>query len=83
MRKTKNIPIQQSVRQGCVLSPLLFKIYSVHIFDRTFQDTTYGIKMNGNPINNLRFADDTPCITDNPEELRMLDSNLTRKHTKI
>ena len=52
--------IQRGVRQGCVLSPYLFNIYTEFIF-REVEDLE-GITINGININNLRYVDDTALI---------------------
>lgn len=62
------IEIRRGVRQGCVLSPILFNVYS----DEMEGETTIGIKVNGKPINNLRFADDTVLIAEGIEDLQQL-----------
>ncbi|GFR59539.1 retrovirus-related Pol polyprotein LINE-1 [Elysia marginata] len=47
--------IQRGVRQGCVLSPDLFSLYSEFIM-RNIEELR-GIHLGGHIINNLRYAD--------------------------
>ncbi|GFO48185.1 retrovirus-related pol polyprotein from type-1 retrotransposable element r2 [Plakobranchus ocellatus] len=62
--------IKRGVRQGCVLSPDLFFLYS-EIIMRNLENHP-GIKVGGQNINNLRYADDTVLIAENKEDLQKL-----------
>ncbi|GFO47360.1 endonuclease-reverse transcriptase [Plakobranchus ocellatus] len=66
----KNEDIKRGVRQGCVLSPDLFSLYS-EIIMRNLENHP-GIKVGGQNINNLRYADDTVLIAENKEDLQKL-----------
>ena len=62
--------IQRGVRQGCVLSPYLFNIYTEFIFREA--EELEGITINGHNINNLRYVDDTALIASDEEKLQRL-----------
>ena len=62
--------IKRGVRQGCVLSPDLFSLYS-EIIMRSLENSP-GIKIGGQMINNLRYADDTVLIAENEQDLQNL-----------
>ena len=64
------VRIQKGVRQGCMISPLLFNIYSEMIF-RVLKDEE-GIKIGGLKINNLRYADDSVILAESEEDLQRL-----------
>ena len=64
------VPIQKGVRQGCVLSPDLFSLYSEKIMS-TVQDLE-GVQIGDMNINNLRYADDTALIADFNEKLQKI-----------
>lgn len=69
---SEEIEIQRGVRQGCVLSPMLFNLYSEEVTQRAVSEETAGVKVNGKPINNLRFADDTVVIAESMSDLQRL-----------
>ena len=62
------IEIKKGVRQGCVLSPYLFNLYTEFIFRKTEQ--LPGISIGGRNINNLRYADDTVLLAEDINKLQ-------------
>ena len=68
--------IGKGVRQGCILSPCLFKLYAEYIMRNTrLEEAQAGIKIAGRNINNLRYADDTTLMAESEEELKSLDES--------
>ena len=65
--------IGKGVRQGCILSPCLFNLYSEYIMRNTgLEETQAGIYIAGRNINHLRYADDTTLMAESGEELKNL-----------
>ena len=62
--------VQRGVRQGCVLSPILFNIYTGLIFRQL--EHLQGTSIEGRNISNLRYVDDTVLVTDTKEGLQSL-----------
>lgn len=60
------------VRQGWILSPLSFNLYSRTIFNKALEETDINIYINGLPINNLSYADDTLIMAESMEEQQQL-----------
>ena len=65
--------IAKGVRQGCILSPYLFKLYAEYIMRNAgLEEAQAGIKITGRYFNNLRYADDTTFMAESEEELKSL-----------
>ena len=60
--KSEWVNIKRGVRQGCVLSPDLFSLYSQAVMNEL--EDIEGVKVGGSNINNIRYADDAVLIAD-------------------
>jgi hypothetical protein len=70
---TDCFPVQKGLRQGCILSPGLFNLYSEHIIRTAgLEDFEAGVKIAGRKINNLRCADDTTLLAENKDDMGQL-----------
>lgn len=67
--ETQWFGIGKGVRQGCILSPYLFNLYSEMVMRNATEHAHCGIKIGGRVVNNLRYADDTTLLTDNKRDL--------------
>ncbi|VEN59756.1 unnamed protein product [Callosobruchus maculatus] len=71
---------RKGVRQGCVLSPMLFNIYSEFVMRQVLDNWNGGVAIGGSKISNSRFADDTTLIAASQEELVAL-LNVLEQHS--
>ena len=76
-RVTSEFKVKKGVRQGCVLSPNLFNLYTEKIF-REVEDMK-GVNIGGVNINNLRYADDTVLLAEGPMFLQALLTAVNEK----
>ena len=65
------------VRQGCILSPVLFNIFLERIMQDTLSEHSTSISVGGRSVCNLRFADDIDLMAGSNEELQDLTNRLT------
>jgi len=72
--------IGRGVRQGCILSPILFSIYTEAIMREAFEDSEEGVSIGGVKMKDIRFADDQVVIAETEEGLQKLVDSL---HTTI
>ena len=76
--------IGKGVRQGCILSPCLFNLYTEYIIRNAgLEEAQAGIKIAGRNINNLRYADDTTLMAESKEELKNLLMKVKRRVKKL
>ena len=65
--------IQKGVRQGCILSPALFNIYTENIMREVMDDTQVEnfdlVQVNGELLGDLRYADDAALLSRTREGL--------------
>ena len=74
---SESMNIKQSIRQGCVTSPHLFRLYTEMIMRNMEGQGGFGV--GGTVINNLRYADDTVIIAETEEELQQLIDIVVRE----
>ena len=74
------VDVKKGVRQGCVMSPDLFNLYSERILREL--EAMPGLVVGGNNINNLRYADDTVLIATSEEQLQLLVDKVVLESAK-
>ena len=68
------------VRQGCLLSPILFSMFLERIMTDALEDHEGTVSIGGRTITNLRFADDSDGLA-GEEELAKLVEHLDKAST--
>jgi hypothetical protein len=79
---TSEFEIGKGARQGCIVSPHLFVTYTEKVM-RDAEASTFGIKVGGTPVSNLRYADDTALIEGSEEAIEILTNNVNDAGKKL
>ncbi|MCJ3109057.1 reverse transcriptase family protein, partial [Klebsiella pneumoniae] len=81
-KKSRKIPIQKGVRQGDTISPMLFTACLEEIF-KSLDWNEKGLRINGDYLSNLRFADDIVLFSNDGDELQKMIEDLSRESAKV
>jgi len=73
--KSRKICIRRGVRQGCIISPILFNLYSEYMMTE-IHELDKGIEVGGHIYNNLRYPDDAVIMSENEADLQDLVSSI-------
>ena len=68
---TKPFRVSTGLRQGCVLSPILFNLF-VNDLPASITATNEGVQFGGSTISSLQYADDLVMIADSEQALQTL-----------
>jgi hypothetical protein len=68
--------IGRGVRQGCLLSPLLFNIYAEAMMKEAMEELDEGVKIGGHLFQAIRFADDQAMTASTAEGLQTIMTKL-------
>ena len=81
-KESEKIRIKRGVIQGDTISPKLFTATLESIFRRLNWENK-GVKIDGNCISNLRFADDIFICTETPQELQQMLQELSDESRRM
>ena len=80
---TEWFEVGKGFRQGCILSPYLFNLYSEYILRRVGFEDNIEIKVGGRTINDLRYVEDATVFAEDKEDMRKLLKNLKEENEKV
>ena len=81
-KESEKIRIKRGVRQGDTISPKLFTATLESIF-RMLNEENRGVKIDGEFLSNLCFADNTFICTETPRELQQLLQELSDESRRM
>ncbi len=81
-KKSRKILISKGVRQGNTISPKLFTAWLEGILKK-LEWNDFGFKIDGEYLNNLRFADDIVLLSNSGEDLDKMVSDLHGESLKV
>ena len=68
--------IGRGVRQGCLLSPLLFSLYVEMMMEEAMEKIDEGVKVGGYHLRDVRFADDQGVVASTEKGLQKIMDRL-------
>lgn len=81
-REGREFPIRKGVRQGDPISPKIFSAVLESIF-RNLKWDKRGLKIDGEYLSHLRFADDIVVFSENPQDIQQMLNDLARNSKKV
>src|SRR5437867_3723400 len=72
---SREVGVERGVRQGCVISPMLFDLYSEFVI-RGAVEGVEGIGFGGVNITNLRYADDAVLVAERRRKVQKMVDGL-------
>ena len=70
--------IGRGVRQGCLLSPLLFSIYAEMMMIEAMEDVEEGVRVGGELLKDVKFADDQGMVAQTEKGLQTIMDALSK-----
>ena len=81
--KTEHTIHRKGVTQGYILSRYMFTMYAEFIIRAAVkEESSWGARIGGRTVNNLRFADDTTLLAESKKDLQSLLSSHKDKSAK-
>ena len=74
-----SILVGRRVRQGCLISPVLFSVYVEMMMKEAMEDVDEGVTVGGELLKDVRFADDQAMVASTEAGLQKLMESLSSK----